>query len=177
MATPTWLFIGDSLIEYCNWQEKFPKVTLHNFGIAGETVEGLLARLELVMNRLNSLDLILIMSGINNVAMEDFGFLSSYEKVIQKLKERFPDTRLLVNCLLPVSLPWFPEDTVPRVNERLQQLVEKEHVEFLDIYQRFTDHHNRFDATCFMEDGVHVSDHGYEVWHKAILDYLDDEQR
>jgi lysophospholipase L1-like esterase len=175
MAFPTWLFIGDSLVEYCNWQEKFPHVKLYNFGIAGETVEGLLGRIDLVMDRFKTLDLILIMSGINNVAMEDFGFLISYEKVIEKVRGRFPDARLVVNCLLPVRLPWFAEDTVPRVNERLQLLAAKKKVEFLDIYQKFTDSDNRFDATCFLEDGVHVSDHGYKVWHKAIEVYLDEE--
>jgi len=37
--------MGDSLIEFFNWQERFPDREVFNYGIAGETAEGLLARL------------------------------------------------------------------------------------------------------------------------------------
>ena len=37
------LFIGDSLVEFFNWQERFPDKKVYNFGSAGETAEGLLA--------------------------------------------------------------------------------------------------------------------------------------
>ncbi len=63
------LFIGDSLIEYFDWQERFPKNSVYNMGVAGETVEGLYARLQVVYLQLDTPDAIFIMSGINNLAM------------------------------------------------------------------------------------------------------------
>jgi len=56
------LFIGDSLIEYFDWQERFPKNAVYNMGVAGETVEGLYARLPVIYTQLDVLDAIFIMS-------------------------------------------------------------------------------------------------------------------
>jgi lysophospholipase L1-like esterase len=167
-----WLFLGDSLIEFGEWGEMFPTLMIDNRGVAGETVGGLLARLEVTADSITAPELILIMSGINNVAMEDFTFLATYEKVVQLLAARFPQAAIFVNCLLPVRLPWFSEDTVPRVNSLLQQLARRTGVEFLDIYQSFTDDRGRIDAQCFLEDGVHLSPHGYRVWAAALTAFL-----
>jgi lysophospholipase L1-like esterase len=177
MAQTNWLFIGDSLIEFCDWQAKFSQAVVQNLGMAGETVEGLLARLDRQMDRIVPPDLILIMSGINNVAMEDFAFLPAYEIIIERLKTDFPQARIVVNCLLPVRLPWFAEDTVPRVNRLLQQMAGRLSVSYLNIYQRFLDAQQHdaqqhIDTCCFLKDGVHLSDKGYEVWAQALRDFL-----
>ena len=172
MEDRNWLFLGDSMIEFGDWGEMFPTVMIDNRGVAGETVGGLLARLEVTVDSLTAPELILIMSGINNVAMEDFAFPGTYEKVVQLLTARFPQASIFVNCLLPVRLPWFSEDTVPRVNSLLQQLARRAGVGFVDIYNSFTDDRGRIDARCFLEDGVHLSPHGYRVWAAALADFL-----
>jgi len=64
------LFIGDSLIEFFNWQNSFPEDQIINFGQAGETTEGLAARLPGKIQRSEALDLILNMTGTNNHSME-----------------------------------------------------------------------------------------------------------
>ena len=69
------LFIGDSLIEFFSWQKRFPAEHVYNFGSAGETAEGLLSRLPGIIARTESPDLVMIMTGTNNIAMEDYGFL------------------------------------------------------------------------------------------------------
>ena len=65
------LFLGDSLIEYYDWAERFADYDVHNLGIAGETVEGLASRLGRILRELKAPDIVFIMSGINNMAMED----------------------------------------------------------------------------------------------------------
>jgi lysophospholipase L1-like esterase len=172
MDDRNWLFLGDSMIEFGDWGGMFPTVMIDNRGVAGETVGGLLARLEVTVDSLTAPKLILIMSGINNVAMEDFAFLDTYEKVLRLLIARFPQAGIFINCLLPVRLPWFSEDTVPRVNLLLQQLAQQCGVAFLDIYRCFTDDRGRFDDRCFLEDGVHLSPHGYRVWGKALAEFM-----
>jgi lysophospholipase L1-like esterase len=69
------LFLGHSLIEFFDWQKRFPAHTVRNLGVAGESVEGLLSRLDGIIKTYPEADLIFIMTGINNIAMEDFDFL------------------------------------------------------------------------------------------------------
>jgi lysophospholipase L1-like esterase len=161
------LFIGDSLIEFFNWQERFPDREVFNYGIAGETAEGLLARLPNILGRGQTPDLVMIMTGINNVAMEDYGFLFTYEKIITRLKEAYGQTTIAMVSLLPVDL-FFLGDAIPRVNERLKDIAQKNSILYLYLYPLFLDENLRTITSYFEADGVHLSPQGYEVWSRAL---------
>ncbi|MBW2466165.1 MAG: GDSL family lipase [Deltaproteobacteria bacterium] len=161
------LFIGDSLIEFFNWQERFPGKHILNYGIAGETAEGLLSRLPAVINRVPAPELVLIMTGINNVAMEDYGFLVSYEKIISLLQEAYGKTTIVISSLLPADL-FFLGDAVPRVNKRLLAIAKKNNILYLDLYPLFIDKNSRIIPSYFESDGVHLSAAGYEVWARTL---------
>src|SRR6056300_1287716 len=103
MPADRFLFIGDSLIQFFNWQERFPDKNIFNYGMPGETAEGLLARLPNIINQVHSPALIMIMTGINNLAMEDYGFLFSYEKIITLLQESYGQATIAITSLLPVD--------------------------------------------------------------------------
>jgi lysophospholipase L1-like esterase len=173
----TWLFVGDSLIAGGEWQEMFPGVAVDSRGKAGETVAELLTRLKSTVADIDPPDLIFIMSGINNVAMEDFMFLGPYEKIIQMLAARFPRARIVVNSLLPVQLPWLSEAVVPKVNTMLQRLAVQMGVTFLDIYCYFIDERGRIKGQCFLSDGVHLSPRGYQAWAGALAAFLDNDEK
>lgn len=161
------LFIGDSLIEFFNWQGRFPDKEVLNYGIAGETAEGLLARLPNIIDRVQTPDLVMIMTGINNVAMEDYGFLFTYEKIITRLREKYTQTTIVMVSLLPVDL-FFLGDAVPRVNGKLKDIAQNNASLYLDLYPLFLDENSRAVTSYFEADGVHLSANGYEVWARAL---------
>jgi len=166
------LFIGDSLIEFFDWQKRFPDKEILNLGLAGETVEGLFKRLISLIDKLPPPDVILIMTGTNNLGMEEYGFLGSYEKIILTFKKSFPEAKIVANSLLPMQLPWLSEQAVPRANIALREMSGKMAVSYLDVFNPFICRMNRTDKTCFLEDGVHLTDYGYEVWSEVIADFL-----
>jgi lysophospholipase L1-like esterase len=143
-------------------------VSTQNLGVSGETVQGLFARLESHLDHIIPPHLILIMSGINNVAMEDFTFPVFYEKIIELFAQTFPQAKIAVNSLLPAQLPWLESDTVPRMNLLLRQMAERSGVLFMDIYSHFITNKKRQHEHYFLNDGVHLSDTGYRVWAEAI---------
>jgi lysophospholipase L1-like esterase len=163
------LFIGDSLIQYYNWQNRFPDRKIINSGMAGETAEGLFARLPEVMSRVESPDMVMIMTGINNVAMEDYGFLYTYEKIIASLRQAYRHSVLVMASLLPVDLIYIA-DAILRVNAILKETAQKHNIVFLDLYPLFLDDNDQPVKAYFEPDGVHLSILGYEVWAKAIED-------
>ena len=161
------LFIGDSLIEFFNWQERFPDKKILNYGIAGETAEGLFSRLPHIIDRVKSPDLVMIMTGINNLAMEDYGFLFTYDKIITCLQETYKQTAITITSLLPVDL-FFLGDAVPRVNKKLQDIAQNKTILYLNLYPLFLDDNSRTITSYFETDGVHLSNEGYEVWAMAL---------
>jgi len=162
------LFIGHSLIEFFDWQHRFPAHRTANLGVAGETVEGLLSRIERVIERHAKADLIFMMTGLNNVAMEDFEFFDSYRNILGRLSAAYPGERIYVNSLLPVMVEFISDDSIREVNRELESLAGDEGVEFLDIYRLFIDGTGRAVKDYLLDDGVHLSDKGYVVWSRAL---------
>lgn len=161
------LFIGDSLIEFFNWQQRFPDREILNFGSAGETAEGLLARLPGIIRRFEAPDLVMLMTGTNNLAMEDYGFLLTYEKIIELLKKNYPRAAIVMSSLLPIDL-YFLGEAVPRVNKRLKNIAREKNSIFLDLYPLFLGEDSRPVRDYYEADGVHLSERGYQVWAAAL---------
>jgi len=169
--TRKFLFIGDSLIEFFNWQKRFPAEQVYNFGSAGETAEGLLARLPNIIARIGSPDLVMIMTGTNNIAMEDYGFLATCEKIIALLQENYKQTAIVMSSLLPIEL-FFLGDAVPRVNRRLKDIARDNNIVYLDLYPLFLGENSKAITAYYEADGVHLSEEGYEVWAAALEDEI-----
>jgi lysophospholipase L1-like esterase len=165
------LFIGDSLIEFFNWHRRFQNDQVYNFGSAGETAEGLFARLPSIIRRVQAPDLVMIMTGTNNIAMEDYGFLSTYEKIITLLQENYARATIVMTSLLPIEL-FFLGDAVPRVNSKLQDIASNRNIVYLDLYPLFLGKDSRPIGAYYETDGVHLSEEGYEVWARTLEDIV-----
>jgi lysophospholipase L1-like esterase len=161
------LFIGDSLIEYFDWQERFPKHAVYNMGIAGETVEVMNSRIEVVFKQVDYADAIFIMSGINNIATGDKKFIPLYRKAAKKLKEHY-GAIIFIHSLLPVLFPWISDDDIQEINIQLKQMAAEENLVYLDLYPRFLEEGDGPIESLFLEDGVHLSARGYQAWADEI---------
>ncbi|MBI5057453.1 MAG: GDSL family lipase [Nitrospirae bacterium] len=158
------LFLGHSLIEFFDWQKRFPRHNVANLGVAGESVEGLLARTGRTIETHPDADLIFIMTGINNVAMEDFDFLGPYRQIINKLSSAYPNARTFIHSLLPVLVDFIADESIRSVNSSIKALAKDTGVEFLDLYKLFIDDQGKPVKEYLLDDGVHLSGKGYDVW-------------
>ncbi|MBU0482730.1 MAG: GDSL family lipase [Proteobacteria bacterium] len=165
------LLVGDSMIEFFDWQGRFPELKVDNLGRAGESVEELQLRAENIVRRFAPPDLVLIMIGTNNVAMENFAFHASYEGILSTFKKAWTDADLLVNSLLPMELGYLAPDTVERVNGRLKELAERNGADYLDVWSAMAGKEGRALAGM-LEDEVHLTREGYRIWSGALESYL-----
>ncbi len=166
------LFLGDSLIEYFNWADRFPGYDVYNLGIAGETVQGLSGRLDGIFRKVQETDMVFIMSGINSMAMGDEGIADMYRTIVQKIKQAYPSAGVVVQSLLPVLFPYIENAEILHMNTRLKQMAADEKVLYLDIHSRFLDEKGMPVPAFLMDDGVHVSGEGYRVWSDEIGKFL-----
>ncbi len=165
------LFIGDSLIEFFDWAARFPGHRVHNLGRAGETVEGLLNRMNREIGGWPRFDYIFIMSGANNLAIEETGFIAEYREIIRKFQSQSRGAKIFVNSILPTLLQWIPPEMVKYTNKYLKELSAETGVTYLDIHSLFLEAGVR---QCLLEDGVHISEKGYEVWSKIVEKEIED---
>ncbi|MBI4847397.1 MAG: GDSL family lipase [Nitrospirae bacterium] len=162
------LFLGHSLIEFFDWQKRFPRHNVAGLGVAGESVEGLLARVGRIIETHPDADLIFIMTGTNNVAMEDFDFFGPYRQIINKLSSAYPNARIFIHSLLPVLADFIEDESIRNVNGSVKALAKDTGVEFVDIYNLFIDDQGKPVKEYLLDDGVHLSGKGYDVWCGAL---------
>lgn len=170
------LFIGDSLIEFFDWERRFPGHVVFNRGRAGETVEGLLSRFHQGLSGIERPDSVFIMTGINNLAIGDGNFISAYESVLENMREIWPHVRIYMHNLLPVLFPMISNDEITEVNKRLKKISDEHDVHYIDIHAMFLDREGRPIAAYLLDDGVHVSDKGYKAWSDVIEQIIKDSQ-
>lgn len=167
------IFLGDSLTEYFDWQKRFPQHEVFNLGISGERVEELYERLPRVINKYKEADFIFLMTGINNIAMEDFNVLGSFRAIIKTLTSVYKSSTVVVQSILPVNLYWIENKLIRSINLSLNEISQQYGAEYLDIYSLFISHDDKVNRLYLFDDGVHISDKGYEVWSQAIQEYLE----
>jgi lysophospholipase L1-like esterase len=166
------VFIGDSLTEYYDWQERFPEHRVMNLGVAGETVEGLLGRLDRGRSRINDPYIIFVMTGINNIAMEQYDISGDYKEIVSKLTSWFKNSKIVVQSILPVRLEWVNNNVIKDINRHLKKIAGEFSAEYLDVYGLFIDPQGNPMRENLLDDGVHLSEEGYRVWADAVDAFL-----
>ena len=162
------LLLGDSLIEYFDWQERFPRHICTNLGMAGESIGGLLARLRSTIDKYPDADMVFIMTGINNVAMGDIEFSDLYRTILERLSSAYTGARIVINSLLPTAVDFISSGSIMGINSSLKVLAKETGAEFLDIYPLFIDRKGDPIREYLLDDGVHLSAEGYAVWAVAL---------
>jgi len=163
------LFIGDSLIAYQDWQAVFPALNCLNLGVPGQTIGELVATLPTIMEQNPTANGIVVMIGTNNLVMGDFTLLTGYEELLTSLKQFYPQARMMITSLLPLQLSWLAADTSSRLNEGLASMASQAGADYVDLHDPFV---AQVEKELFLEDGVHLSTAGYEVWVKVLAEML-----
>ena len=183
------LFTGSSLMEqfpvYEFLQDDDLHCTLYNRGIGGFTTTELLEALDECIFELQPAHLFLNI-GTNDLNGPDYdrtAMLGRYEEILQKIKERLPETKLYLLAYYPVN-PTVAEDPGLiecfrwRTNERIreasagvQELAQKYGAEFLDLNKDLYDAEGNLKAEYTIE-GMHMYANGYRPVMDALLPLL-----
>ncbi len=167
MTQETFLFLGDSLIADFNWQERMHHFNILNYGVPGETTQGLLNRIPSITEKIDKPELILLMIGTNNLIIEDYSFLDTLQKIIVQLTTIYPTTEVITNSLLPCQLPWINMETLERLNKHIEPMTQQTGSCYLDMFSKF-----KPTSDYFQGDGVHLTPKAYDLWSKCILEFV-----
>lgn len=167
------VFIGDSLTQWFDWQDRFAEHEVTNLGLAGEPVEGVLSRRERIRSQIrNQPDYIFLMTGANNILMGQYGLDDSYREIVRNLSTWYKRSRVVVQSLLPVDQSGPSNAVIRDVNRKFEQIARECNAEYLDVYSRFVDEKGDPKNGYFVDDGVHLSGKGYAAWAETVERYV-----
>jgi lysophospholipase L1-like esterase len=166
------VFIGDSLTQWGDWGQRFRGYQVINLGISGETVEGLLARSERIRTQIDNPDFIFLMTGINNIATEQYDIIPPYREIVRNLTTWFKQSTLVVQSLLPVDIEWASYDVILDINLLLEEIAREHNAAYLDVFKLFVDAKGTPKNGYLSDDGVHLANKGYDVWAREVERFI-----
>jgi lysophospholipase L1-like esterase len=164
------VMVGDSLTEFGDWAEVLGFDAVANRGVAKDTTEGLLKRLD---RSAGSNGTVFLMIGINDLSqgMKDEAMIGRYRKIVAGLNER--GNKVYAQSIL------FTQDValnrrITYANASIQQLcAEAKDCTYLNLNRVIApDGILPADKTI---DGIHVNTRGYRLWAEAIRSRLPNE--
>ncbi len=161
------ILVGDSMVAYYK-----PTIDIHKQGIAGDTTEGLMRRLDAI--HMWQPHRVFIHIGTNDIVFtndDDDTIVSR----IQRLVDALSMYEVHVILPLPIDPSYFEIQDQPRTNKRVFELKEtmKHHIlnaNIIDMYYAFL----CGDILCqsLHIDGLHLNQQGYEIYESFIKAFL-----
>ena len=168
------IFLGNSITDIGEWVEIWQNKNVKNRGISGDNTFGVLARLDEVLS--SKPEKIFIMIGINDISKDipDSVIISNYRKIILRVKEESPATKLYVQSILPTNNEFKEfqrhqnkDKHIRFLNTSLERICKDEKIHFIDLYSCFIDKDGKLDKV-YTNDGLHINGPGYMKW-KMVL--------
>ncbi len=170
MPQGTFLLIGDGYISGFNWQKRIPLFNVYSYGVPQERAEKLLLRLVQIEKISPVPDIILIMTGIQNVIAQDYTFIDQIRRIVIRLSNHYPNAEIIINSLPHIHTHFLVEDAITHLNLGLQDMAQETGCCFLDNF--ITIQKSRNNKDIFKKDGIHLTDKAYDTWAKSFLEYV-----
>ena len=152
------------------FQKYFGSIRTANFGISGDTTQGVLWGLRNGEGRGFQPKAIMLMIGTNNTGTHTAPEIAEgIGAVVLEMRHDFPDAKILLLAVFPRSLPGDPvRDKIAEINRIISRLGDEQHVFYMDIGAKFLDEKGFFLPGVFRPDNLHPVAKGYEIWGEAV---------
>ena len=179
------LFVGDSITDWfanprggqpatglAVWDTNFGPFKPADFGIAGDTTQGVLWRMQNGELEGFKAKLIVLMLGTNNINRNPNDEIVDGDRlIIEEFNKRQPQAKVLLLGIFPRNDdPANPlRATIKEINSKLAKLADNNKVFYMDIGDKFLTADGTL-TTEIMADGLHPTAKGYQIWADAIID-------
>lgn len=173
------VFLGNSLTNNGHWHELFPTVSVRNRGIISDVIQGISDRVELVTA--GHPRKIFLLVGVNDIShhVTADSLAIALEKLVVKIKEQSPETKLFLQSLLPINNDFHryrnlkgTEPVFPRANKLFEEMAKRQNITWLNIAPAFANEEGKL-IKEITSDGLHVNAEGYKIWRKQVAKYVD----
>ncbi|MCD2422708.1 GDSL-type esterase/lipase family protein [Niabella pedocola] len=176
------VFLGNSITFWGLFNQTLGQPQIRNRGIPGDITNGVLERLDGILDGKPAKIFILI--GINDIArgIPDSIVIGNQQRMVTRIRERSPRTKIFLQTLLPtnssfkkLAAHYHKEAHIRVVNEGLRKIAAASGATLVDLHAVFDDGTGQLIKELTF-DGVHITKKGYDRWIRLLRErhYLDD---
>lgn len=170
------LFTGSSSIRmWKDVQDRFPEYNVINNGFGGSHFSDLMYFYDELITKHNP-EIIFIYEGDNDIASKKWvcRVKRDAKKLHKKLREDFPDTKIVFIAPKPSIARWHLKKKYGRLNRKLQRYAgRKNNTEFADVWSAMLDENGNVFEDIFIDDGLHMNKKGYDLWEEVISGFIE----
>ena len=177
-SRPTIVFTGSSSIRlWKDLEERFPQYQIINTGFGGSQAYDLLVHLDRLVLKYHPKK-VFIYEGDNDISFKKRPrkILKTFKTIAAKIKTKDSITQIVLISPKPSVARWRLRGRYKRLNRKLKKWAETEpNLSFVDVWNVMLKN-RKVNKELFVEDGLHLNPKGYELWYKALRDYVNLEQ-
>jgi lysophospholipase L1-like esterase len=169
------LFVGSSSIE--RWQtlnSDFETLPVIGRGCSGSTLAETVPYVKRVVVPCRP-RIIVLYSGSNDIAegMKPRAVLESLKRFVAEVRAELPATRMLYISNAPNPCRWALVDQIREANALIADYcVSTNEAEYIDVFTAMLGADGAPRAELFVEDRLHMNEHGYALWKKLLDPHL-----
>jgi beta-glucosidase len=178
------LFLGDSITQLWTrapdiYKSHYDQYQPANFGIGGDLTQHVLWRI--ANGELDNISpkVVVLLIGTNNIGYPNDQIIAGDKKIIEQIHLKLPNTKLLILGIFPRGNdPASPATAALRaklqaVNAELAKLDDGKQTRYLEIWNQFLDKDGILQPDI-MNDYLHPTVKGYQIWADAMQPLLDE---
>lgn len=176
------VFYGDSITDFYDLEKYYPNLPVVNSGTSGFKATDLLDLIEERVYIYNPTK-VFILIGTNDIAYSDVTneeLVKQIEKISKKIKANRPHAKIYIESIYPVNNHLSsgksygsPRDNlrINKINRLIKKMCENNKIEYINMHKILVDSDGTL-IEAYTVDGLHLSDEGYRVITKKIMEYL-----
>ena len=168
------VFVGSSTIRQWNVASSFPDLKILNRGFGGSELADAVRNIDRLVLR-HEPRLVVIYAGDNDIAAGRLAeqVAVEFERFVRLVHAKLPQTRILFLAIKPSILRWLQVDRMRLANEMIRNICARDdRLAFLDFDAAMVGWDERPRRELFVDDGLHLSAQGYQLWNAVIRPFL-----
>lgn len=168
------VFIGSSSIRMWDLERSFPGLDAVNRGFGGSQMADSVRYADRILLPLKP-ETIVVYAGDNdiNAGKSPEIVFADFTRFVALIHDALPETRVLFIAIKPSLRRWHLIETIRRANYKVKKFASTHPlVEFVNIDTPMLGEDRRPRPELFVDDGLHMTWQGYEVWNAALRPHL-----
>jgi lysophospholipase L1-like esterase len=177
------VFLGDSITQLwqttglSDWNASFAPLGSLDAGVAGDSTENVLWRLQ--QGNLNGISpkLVVVMIGVNDVGKGDDAneVATGITSVVRSVQNEFPDAKILLLGVLPaLQVPAYSaaRQEIDQINQTIAPLADNQRTWFVDVSAQLLNPDGSLNTSLFQAGNIHPNAEGYHLLAQAIAPWV-----
>jgi len=169
---PKMVFYGSS--SFTLWRElmeMFKDYKPVNLGFGGSTLGACTWFFERVFENVKKPEAIVIYAGDNDLGdnRHPEEVVLFFETLLSKIRAKYGDIPCSFISIKPSISRWYLSESIRYTNSNIKEVCLKDpNFHFINIYDAMLDENGYPNGEYFVEDGLHLSKKGYQLWTKIL---------